>query len=73
MPTSLPTLHPQFVTDEEGQATAALLPIGEYRRIVELMEDIQDSMTLEEAHDHPEEAIPFAQIVQRLKVDGTTG
>ena len=70
MPTQLPELHPQYVTDENGDPTAALLPIGEYRQIVELIEDIEDSLTLEDAHDHPEVLVPLGDVVQRLKADG---
>ena len=70
MPTRPPDLHPQYVTDENGEPTAALLPIAEYRQIVELIEDIEDSLTLEDAHDHPVVPVPFGDVVQRLRADG---
>jgi hypothetical protein len=33
-------LHPQFVTDATGKKTAVLLPIEEYRLLLEDLEDL---------------------------------
>ena len=70
MPYRLPQLHPEFVTDALGHAVQAILPIDEYQKMVELVEDIEDAMALEEAADQVDAAVPFAEIVSRLRRDG---
>jgi len=58
-------LHPQYVMDASGEPTAVLLPIDEYR---ELLEDLQDLATTAERVD--ESIVPHAQAVAELKEDG---
>lgn len=47
---SLRELKVQYITDESGEKTAAVLPIAEFR---ELMEDIEDLAVVAERRDEP--------------------
>jgi hypothetical protein len=58
-------LHPQFVTDAEGQRTAVILPVEEYE---ELLEDLADLAVIAERRDEP--TIPHEQVKSELKKDG---
>lgn len=58
-------LQAQYVTDEEGNKTAVILPIDEFE---ELLEDIADMATLLERRD--ELSIPFDEVIAKLKSDG---
>jgi PHD/YefM family antitoxin component YafN of YafNO toxin-antitoxin module len=35
-------LHPQFVTDPEGNRLSVLLPLAEYEALIERLEDLED-------------------------------
>ena len=43
-------LHPQSVTDENGNRVSVLLPLREYETLLEDIEDLQDAL---KAHDEP--------------------
>jgi|ETNmetMinimDraft_30_1059905.scaffolds.fasta_scaffold35931_2 PHD/YefM family antitoxin component YafN of YafNO toxin-antitoxin module len=58
-------LHPQFVTDAAGQQTAVILPLGEYRK---LMEDLDDLAIAAERVDEP--TVSHAKVVAELREDG---
>lgn len=58
-------LHPQYVTDHEGHHMAVMLPIKEYNR---LLEDLDDLATVAERVGEP--TISHAQVVKELKADG---
>ena len=58
-------LHPQYVTDQAGQQTAVILPLGEY---TELLEDLEDLAAVAERVEEP--TLPHAAVVAELKKDG---
>ena len=55
----------QFVTDGTGRRTAVLLPIEEYQR---LMEDLEDLAAMAERREEP--TITHEQLLRELKEDG---
>jgi PHD/YefM family antitoxin component YafN of YafNO toxin-antitoxin module len=55
----------QYLTDPQGQKTAVVLPLSEYEK---LMEDLDDLAAVAERRDEP--VIPHAQIKAELKRDG---
>lgn len=58
--------HPvQYLTDEHGERTAVVLPISDYER---LLEDLEDLAVVAERREEP--AIPHEQFVSELKRDG---
>jgi hypothetical protein len=58
-------LNPQYVTDENGEQTAVILPIGTFR---ELIEDIEDLAAIAERREEP--TIPHEEVIAQLKRDG---
>ena len=58
-------LHPEFVTDGKGKKRAVLLPISEYR---ELLEDLHDLAIVAERRDEP--TIAHKAFMAELKRDG---
>jgi hypothetical protein len=61
----LKTLSPQYVIDENGEATAVILPIAAFRH---LLEDIEDLAAIAERREEP--TIPHEEVVAQLKRDG---
>lgn len=56
----------QYITDERGDRTAVVLPISEYEK---LLEDLDDLAVVAERRDEP--IIPHDQFIADLKRDGT--
>lgn len=42
-------METQFLTDEKGNRTAVLLPIKEYNKLIEKLEDLEDVRLYDEA------------------------
>ena len=43
------TLHPKYITDETGNKSAVILPIKEYDKLLEELEEIEDIRIYDEA------------------------
>ena len=52
-------LHPQYVTDENGQKKSVLLPIDEWEAIREALEELDDIRAYDEAKRDPTDPVPF--------------
>ena len=39
----------KYLIDERGRKTAVVLPVREYRRLMERLEDLEDALELDEA------------------------
>ena len=52
----------QFVVDDHGRKSAVLVPIADYER---LMEDLDDFAVIAERRDEP--TVPFSAVKQRLE------
>ena len=55
----------KYITDEGGERTAVVLPILDYEK---LLEDLEDLAVVAERRDEP--TIPHEQFVSELKRDG---
>lgn len=55
----------KYITDEGGERTAVVLPISDYEK---LLEDLEDLAVVAERRDEP--TIPHEQFVSELKRDG---
>ncbi len=55
----------RFVVDRKGKKKAVIIPIKEYR---ELLEDLHDLAVVAERRDEP--TISFTRLKEKLKTDG---
>ena len=55
----------QYITDDRGERTAVVLPISDYEK---LLEDLDDLAVVAERRDEP--VIPHDQFIADLKRDG---
>ena len=55
----------RFIVDESGNKTAVILPLEDYK---ELLEDIHDLTVIAERKDEP--TISLEELKKRLKADG---
>jgi len=58
-------LHPQYITDPEGERVSVVLPIDEYR---ELLEDLEDLAVVAERRE--QSSVSTAELEASLKADG---
>ena len=56
----------QYITDDRGERPAVVLPISDYEK---LLEDLDDLAVVAERRDEP--VIPHDQFIADLKRDGT--
>jgi len=61
------TIHPQYVVDENEQKSAVILPVAEWERIVEDLEELEDIRAFDAAKSEPQDAIPFEQAVREIQ------
>ena len=62
-------LHPQYVIDENQRKSAVILPLAEWERIMEEMEELEDIRVYDVAKIEPQDAVPFEQAVREIKKD----
>jgi len=55
----------KYITDDRGERTAVVLPMAEYKK---LLEDFEDLAVVAERREEPN--IPHEQFVSELKRDG---
>ena len=60
-------LHPQYVDDESHGIKSVLLPLDEWERVLEELEELDDIRAYDAAVREPDEAIPFTQAVQEIR------
>lgn len=60
------TLHERFVTDPDGNRTAVLLDIEEYRQLLEALEELESIRAYDAAKAADDEEIPFEQAVEEI-------
>jgi hypothetical protein len=56
----------QYLVDEDGNRKAVVVPISEWMRIVEDLEELDDIRAYDQAKSDPSEAIPFEQAVSEI-------
>lgn len=62
---NMKNLHPQYLTDEKGEKVAVVISIGEFRG---LLEDIEDLAAVAERRQEP--TISHEEFIRELKKDG---
>ena len=76
------SLHPQFVTDDSGKTLSVVLPIKEYRALIEKLEELEDIRLYDEVKAKNEKPIPlddylkesaFAKMIERGVKDSDAG
>jgi len=58
-------IREQFIVDEKGKKTAVVMPLADYRR---LLEDLHDLSVVAERRQ--EQSVPLDEVKRRLRADG---
>ncbi len=60
-------LSPQFITDEKGKRVFVILPVEEYQRMVEELEELEDIRLYEEAKSRNEETMLLSEYIAQRR------
>ena len=63
-------LHPQYVTDDSGERTGVILPLEEFHRMVEALEDQLDAADLDDAVAKEKDFVPYDRVREDLRAEG---
>lgn len=61
------TLHPKYLVDGAQKRESVLLPLAEWERIIEELEDLDDLRAFDAAKAGLQEAVPFEQAVREIQ------
>lgn len=60
-------LRQQFIEDKHGNRIAVLMPIDQYNKMLEQLEEIDDIRSYDAAKAEKDEIIPFDQAVNEIE------
>ena len=65
----MPTVNEGYVVDEDGARVGVILPMEEYRKLMEELEELESIRAYDAAKSSGDEAIPFDQAVKEIERD----
>ncbi len=65
----MPTVNERYVVDEDGARVGVILPIEDYRRLLEELEELEAIRAYDAAKSSGDEVIPFEQAVREIEQD----
>ncbi len=65
----MPTVNEGYVVDENGARVGVILPMEEYRKLMEELEELESIRAYDAAKSSGDEAIPFDQAVKEIEQD----
>ena len=61
------TLHPQYITDEEGKKISVVIPLVEFEQMMEELDELDDIRLYDEAKKSTEPSMPFDEYVKQRR------
>ena len=61
------TIHPEYLVDTKQNRKAVLLPLAEWERIVEELEELDDIRAYDKAKAGSGDAVPFDQAIREIQ------
>jgi hypothetical protein len=65
----MPTLNEGYVVDDGGVRVGVILPIEEYRQLLDALEELESIRAYDSAKQSDDQAIPFEQAVKEIEQD----
>lgn len=60
-------LRQQFIEDKQGNRIAVLMPIDQYNKLLEQLEDMEDIRAYDASKAEDDEIIPFDQAISEIE------
>jgi hypothetical protein len=64
---SIKKTTPKFITDKKGNKISVVIPLTQYKRILQELEELEDIRLYDEVKARKEKTIPFNQYLQRRR------
>ena len=61
------TIHPEYVVDKKKHPKAVLLPLPEWEKVVDELEELDDIRAYDKAKSAANDSIPFDQAVREIQ------
>ena len=63
----------QIVTDKNGNPVAVQIPMNQYKKIKEMLEELEDIKAFDKAMNRKQQFTPFEEAVKRFKATRKKG
>ena len=63
------TVHPQYITDSTGKKISVVLPVKEFKNIMEVLEDMDDIRLYDEAKADNEPSLPIDEAFEMIEAN----
>jgi hypothetical protein len=63
------SLHPQYITDNTGKKLSAILPMDEFKTILNELEDLEDIRLYDESKKDNEPAVSKSEAMQMIEAE----
>jgi hypothetical protein len=60
------TLHPEYTVDDKQHRRMVVLPLVEWERVIEELEELDDIRAFDAAKEASQESVPFEQAVREI-------
>ncbi|HHT9133585.1 MAG TPA: hypothetical protein ACFYD2_01665 [Candidatus Avalokitesvara rifleensis] len=60
-------IHTKYVHDKKGKPLEVVLPVKEFKALLEYVEEIEDSLDLEKAIEEAKEFVPWEEFKKELQ------
>lgn len=60
-------IHTKYIRDKEGKLLKVVLPVKEFKAMLEYIEEIEDSLDLEKAIEEAKEFVPWEEFKKELQ------
>ena len=61
------TIHTEYLIDKKGEKRSVVLPIEDYLKLWEYLEDLEDALDLKKAKDTAKGFVDFNTLARQLK------
>ena len=65
----MPTVNEGYVVDENGNRLGVLVPIEDYRKLMEDLEELESIRAFDAAKQSGDKAVPFDQAIREIEQD----
>ncbi len=66
----MPTVNGDYIVDESGARVGVIVPMEDYRKLMEELEELESIRAYDAAKSSGDEAIPFEQAIREIEQDG---
>lgn len=62
-------IHPEYVVDEKQHRKSVILPLSDWERVVDELEELSDIKAYDKAKADHQDALPFADAVHEIQAE----